>query len=367
MPRWHDGAGGDGGDHPARVPVRRRAARRRRWSAGSAQTPPSRIVSLVPAATEMLFAIGAGPRVVAVSSYDHEPPEVDTAAACRGAARSRPRADPRTAAGPGRRVRHAARPESSSSTRAAIADVHLHPRRPGRGDVHHPCARRPGPARQRARRPLRPGSSVTLARSAIALAAARARRRCWCSAGSRARCEICTRAAASGSCTTCSRSPAARNVFADQKRESVQASTETLLAAAPEVVIETARGSRRRRRPRRVAVAARHSRRAFATPHRADRHGSGHRGTAGREGHASALPGRCTRRRSEARPVRGIRRLRRVRRFTDDGTLATRGGAAHRSRAGIRAYQASSSQRACREHKHRDFNLRHLRNLRIDP
>jgi iron complex transport system substrate-binding protein len=43
----------------------------------SAQAPPSRIVSLVPAATEMLFAIGAGPRVAAVSSYDHEPPEVD--------------------------------------------------------------------------------------------------------------------------------------------------------------------------------------------------------------------------------------------------------------------------------------------------
>jgi iron complex transport system substrate-binding protein len=42
-----------------------------------AQAPPSRIVSLVPAATEMLFAIGAGPRVIAVSSYDHEPPEVD--------------------------------------------------------------------------------------------------------------------------------------------------------------------------------------------------------------------------------------------------------------------------------------------------
>ena len=42
-----------------------------------AQAPPSRIVSVVPAATEMLFAIGAGPRVVAVSSYDHEPPEVD--------------------------------------------------------------------------------------------------------------------------------------------------------------------------------------------------------------------------------------------------------------------------------------------------
>ena len=35
-----------------------------------AQAPPARIISLVPAATEMLFAIGAGPRVVAVSSYD---------------------------------------------------------------------------------------------------------------------------------------------------------------------------------------------------------------------------------------------------------------------------------------------------------
>jgi iron complex transport system substrate-binding protein len=33
-------------------------------------------VSLVPAITEMLFAIGAGPQVVAVSSYDEFPPEV---------------------------------------------------------------------------------------------------------------------------------------------------------------------------------------------------------------------------------------------------------------------------------------------------
>lgn len=43
-----------------------------------AQTKPSRIISLVPGATEMLFAIGAGPRVVAVSSYDKEPPEVSS-------------------------------------------------------------------------------------------------------------------------------------------------------------------------------------------------------------------------------------------------------------------------------------------------
>jgi len=36
----------------------------------------SRIVSLVPALTEMLFAIGAGPQVVAVSSFDEFPPQV---------------------------------------------------------------------------------------------------------------------------------------------------------------------------------------------------------------------------------------------------------------------------------------------------
>jgi iron complex transport system substrate-binding protein len=37
---------------------------------------PRRIVSLVPALTEMLFAMGAGPQVVAVSSYDEYPPQV---------------------------------------------------------------------------------------------------------------------------------------------------------------------------------------------------------------------------------------------------------------------------------------------------
>ena len=38
---------------------------------------PTRIVSIIPATTEMLFAMGAGSRVVAVSSYDHFPAEVE--------------------------------------------------------------------------------------------------------------------------------------------------------------------------------------------------------------------------------------------------------------------------------------------------
>lgn len=42
------------------------------------QPRPQRIISLVPALTEMLYAIGAGPQVVAVSSYDEYPPDVTT-------------------------------------------------------------------------------------------------------------------------------------------------------------------------------------------------------------------------------------------------------------------------------------------------
>ncbi len=55
---------------------------------GARATPPrqaaatapqaSRIISLVPAVTEMLFAMGAGPQVVGVSSFDHYPPEAET-------------------------------------------------------------------------------------------------------------------------------------------------------------------------------------------------------------------------------------------------------------------------------------------------
>jgi iron complex transport system substrate-binding protein len=44
--------------------------------AAAAQPKPSRIVSVIPAVTEMLFAIGAGPQVVAVGSFDAYPPEV---------------------------------------------------------------------------------------------------------------------------------------------------------------------------------------------------------------------------------------------------------------------------------------------------
>ena len=41
------------------------------------RAPVTRIISLVPALTEMLFTIGAGPQVIGVSSYEDFPPDVE--------------------------------------------------------------------------------------------------------------------------------------------------------------------------------------------------------------------------------------------------------------------------------------------------
>ncbi len=43
-----------------------------------AQTHPQRIISIIPSTTEMLFAMGAGPRVVGVGNFDRYPPEALT-------------------------------------------------------------------------------------------------------------------------------------------------------------------------------------------------------------------------------------------------------------------------------------------------
>jgi iron complex transport system substrate-binding protein len=45
---------------------------------GAPTRAPERIVSVVPAVTEMLFAVGAGDQLVGVSSFDHYPPAVET-------------------------------------------------------------------------------------------------------------------------------------------------------------------------------------------------------------------------------------------------------------------------------------------------
>ena len=40
------------------------------------QTAPRRVISLIPALTEMVYAIGAGTELVAVGSFDEYPPQV---------------------------------------------------------------------------------------------------------------------------------------------------------------------------------------------------------------------------------------------------------------------------------------------------
>ena len=45
--------------------------------AAATEATPHRIVSIIPAVTEMIFAIGEGSRVIGVSSYDHSPPQVE--------------------------------------------------------------------------------------------------------------------------------------------------------------------------------------------------------------------------------------------------------------------------------------------------
>ena len=49
-----------------------------------AQTRPQRIISIIPSTTEMLFAMGAGPRVVGVGNFDRYPPEALTRAQVGG-------------------------------------------------------------------------------------------------------------------------------------------------------------------------------------------------------------------------------------------------------------------------------------------
>jgi len=53
-------------------------------TAALAAEPPKRIVSLIPAVTEMIFAMGEGARLVGVSSYDRFPPQVASIAKVGG-------------------------------------------------------------------------------------------------------------------------------------------------------------------------------------------------------------------------------------------------------------------------------------------
>ena len=185
----------------------------------------------------MLFAIGAGPQVVAVSSYDEDPPQVKSLP--QVGALLDPDMERILSLKPDLVITYGSRPICRRSSPAPSIPIFDY-RHGGltaitRDDAGAGRADRPS-ARGRRRRPRDRGAIGGGPSAHIQLAetpdAARVRPR------ARARCGTSTPAAAAASCTTCSRPRAATNVFADIDRESVQATTELILTRAPEVILE---------------------------------------------------------------------------------------------------------------------------------
>ena len=208
------------------------------------------IVSLVPAITgdalrgRSRVAGGGGQQLRRV------PARGEGVAEGRRADRPRYRAHPGAAARPRRRLRLPDRPGEATRASGHRTFSYRH------GGIATIARHDPRPRRRH--RPSRRGRRAGLARIADstrrgarrASQAARSRARCWSSNGSPEHCARCTPAAAWGFCTRCSSIAGGRNVFADVSRESVQPSTETMLARAPEVILELrAAGARSSRHP----------------------------------------------------------------------------------------------------------------------
>ena len=204
--------------------------------APNAQTTPARIVSLVPAATEMLFAIDAGSRVVGVSSFDRFPPEVERIP--RVGALIDPNVERILALRPDlvvvyrsqtdlRAQLERARIPTFIYVHAGLADVTATLRqlgdRVGRGDAAQRLATeietRIEAVRARTRGRPRPRTLVVMSRDQFAL------RGIYASGGVGFVHDMLT--AAGG-----------ENIFADVKREATQATSELIIARAPSVVLE---------------------------------------------------------------------------------------------------------------------------------
>jgi iron complex transport system substrate-binding protein len=203
----------------------------------SAQAPrPERIVSLVPSMTEALYAMGAGDAVVGVSTYDTYPPEV----------RSKPRVgallDPDferiIALKPTLVIAYATQTDLIaklskvglpvfSSRHAALSDVpasiRVLGRRVGRADKGEAVALEIERAIQDIRRLVagrpRPKTALLFGREPGSLRGLHA-------------------SAGYGFMHDMLEAAGGADVFADVNRESLQVTTEVLLARAPEVIIE---------------------------------------------------------------------------------------------------------------------------------
>jgi len=197
---------------------------------------PRRIVSLVPSVTEILFAIGAGPRVVGVSSFDHFPPAVD--ALPRVGALVDPDIERVLALRPDLVITYGSQTDVSAKLRAAgiatfvyrhgsLADIAAAMRELGRRLGLDREAARAADAleqelagiRARVQGLARPKTMIVIGREPRSL------RGINVSGGY-------------GFLHDLAELAGARNIFADIKRESLLVTAETVLARAPELIIE---------------------------------------------------------------------------------------------------------------------------------
>jgi iron complex transport system substrate-binding protein len=214
---------------------------------------PARIISVIPAVTEMLFAIGAGPQVVAVGSFDRYPPQVQTLP--RVGALLDPDLERILSLKPDLVIVY----ESQTDLRAQLdrAGIQMFAyRHAGLADVTETIralgtrvghtkeadavvrtidARMADIRRRVAGRP-RPTTLLVFGRDALAL------RGIYASGGI-------------GFLQDMLDAAGGQNIFADVKQQSVQATTEQILARRPEVILEV-RGQQiaLERRPKEIAV-----------------------------------------------------------------------------------------------------------------
>jgi len=205
-------------------------------TASAQSASPQRIVSLVPSLTEMLFAIGAGPRVVGVSNFDAFPPAVK--ALPRVGALLDPDMERILSLRPDLVVTYGSQSDLQQQlTRAGIPlYVYRHAgldgifgaldglgkavgRQQDAGRVARDIRARLDDARRRGRGRTRPRTLLVFERDPGAL------RGIFVSGGRGFLHEMLEIAGGT-------------NVFADVDRESVQPSLETLISRAPEVIIE---------------------------------------------------------------------------------------------------------------------------------
>lgn len=207
----------------------------------AAQAAPSRIISVIPAVTEMLFAIGAGPQVVGVGSFDDYPPEV--AKLPRLGALLDPDLERILALRPDLVVVYESQTDLRSQLaranvpmfvykHAGLADISTTMRdlgartghEPGAAAVNAAIARKMQDIRTRVQGRPRPRVLLVFGRDALSL------RGIYASGGAGFLHEMLEAAGA-------------ENVFADVPKQSVQATTELILARRPDVIVELRSGT----------------------------------------------------------------------------------------------------------------------------